>query len=157
MLQNNIIHHIFLAYFSLKKIKVIKKSLYKIIQKGRRGWELGSPVLLAGEGGRWGLRGLRPLWRLMAGPPSQLGLLQAVVRAREGCGLGVFRLGRGAVGPICFGRGRRTSGQPQGRSPSPRCSASPAAYWAPGPAAVPQSAHRSPCALGTGPHSSPAL
>ena len=41
MLQNNIIHYIFLAYFSFFK-KLIKKSLYKIIQKGRRGW--GNPT-----------------------------------------------------------------------------------------------------------------
>lgn len=40
MLQNNIIHYIFLAYFSFFK-KLIKKSLYKIIQKGRRGWGTG--------------------------------------------------------------------------------------------------------------------
>lgn len=37
MLQNNIINHIFLI-FLLKKIKVIKKSLYKIIQNAKRGW-----------------------------------------------------------------------------------------------------------------------
>lgn len=40
--------------------------------------------------------------------------------------------------------------------PSYRCWASPGVCWAPGPAAAPSSAHRSPCAWGTGSRSSPA-